>query len=148
MTGGPVRELAVGETRLAWEALRELRPGLRDSEHLVRLVDEVQREQGYRLLGVFVGGTAHAVAVAGIRDVDHLSWGAATYVDDLVTMAAHRGRGHARELLRWIEDDTRSRGRVAVHLDSGHARHDAHRLYLASGFRMTSHHFVKQLDGG
>jgi hypothetical protein len=33
----------------------------------------------------------------------------------------------------------------AIHLDSGHQRHDAHRLYLQKKFRIASHHFIVEL---
>ena len=33
----------------------------------------------------------------------------------------------------------------AVHLDSGHTRFDAHRVYLSHGFRISSHHFTLKL---
>lgn len=141
-----IAELAVGETHLAWPAVAELRPHLADEDAFVRLVDEVQRLQGYRLVGAFVDHEERAVAVCGFRDVDHLSWGAAVYVDDLVTLPGHRGGGHAGALLDHVERDATGRGRTAVHLDSGHGRHDAHRVYLRHHFRMTSHHFAKPLD--
>jgi hypothetical protein len=48
------------------------------------------------------------------------------YVDDLST----------RERFRRCE---------AVYLDSGHHRHDAHRLHLGAGYEIRSHHFVKPL---
>lgn len=62
----------------------------------------------------------------GDRRTVILAWGDVLYVDDLST----------RERFRRCE---------AVYLDSGHHRHDAHRLHLGAGYEIRSHHFVKPL---
>lgn len=86
------------------------------------------------------------VAVAGFRPVSSLAWGEVLYLDDLSTHTDHRGKGHGSALLRAVEAEAKRLGCVAVHLDSGHHRYPAHRLYLGAGYEIRSHHFVKILD--
>ena len=142
-----VRELGPGETALAARTLLELRPGLGTAEALVRQVDERQRPAGYRLAGVFEAGDEEAAAVAGFRINEYLAWGRHLYVDDLVTAAGQRGRGHADRLFAWLEDEARRAGCTQFHLDSGlgEDREDAHRFYFRHGLRIASFHFVREL---
>jgi GNAT superfamily N-acetyltransferase len=127
--------------------MRELRPQFTDEEAFVRRVDEVQRAEGYRLVGAFEDGEAEAAAVAGFRVGHLLAWGRFLYVDDLSTLPAARRRGHGRALLEWLAEEGRRLGCDQLHLDSGVGpeRFDAHRLYLNVGLAITSHHFARRL---
>jgi GNAT superfamily N-acetyltransferase len=129
--------------------MRELRPRLADEESFVKTVDHVQRAEGYRLVGVFEGGSADAVAVAGFRVAHSLAWGHHLYVDDLSTLPEARRRGHGRRLLDWLHEEAKRLGCEQLHLDSGvgHDRADAHRLYLNAGLQITAHHFARQVGG-
>ena len=145
-----IREIAAGETRLAYLAMRELRTAWTDEAEFVRHVDEQQRPEGYRLVGAFVEGgssseEAAAVAVAGFRTGHALAWGHYLYVDDLSTAAASRRAGHGRALLDWLVAEAGRLGCTQVHLDSGVGREraDAHRLYLNAGFLIYAHHFAR-----
>ena len=82
-----VRELGPGETALAFEAMRALRPHLADEGEFVRRVDERQRPQGYRLVGV-VEDDGRVSAVAGFRVLEMLAYARILYVDDLSTLPA------------------------------------------------------------
>lgn len=144
--GTVVREIAAGETAVAYSAMRALRPHIDDVTEFVRRVDEVQRLQGYRLAGVFVAGERTAVAVAGWRTVDNLVSGHFLYVDDLVTAEAHRRRGHGRLLLAWLTHEARRLGCAHLQLDSATHRHAAHRLYLTAGLDITAFHFGLQVS--
>jgi GNAT superfamily N-acetyltransferase len=138
------RELAPDETHLAYGALRELRPHVPSVAEFVERVNRAQRPGGYRLVASFApDGGAEPVAAAGFRRLHTLAWGDIIYVDDLVTMEAHRGRGHARRLLDWILAEARRIGCGAVHLDSAPHRHAAHRLYLGEGYVISSFHFSR-----
>jgi hypothetical protein len=53
--------------------MRTLRPHLEEEAEFVRRVDEVQRPEGYRLVGAFEDG--RCLAVAGFRQVHSLAWG-------------------------------------------------------------------------
>ena len=141
-----IRELQMGQTHLAHAALAELRPAFSDEvDRFVSRVDTVQRPQGYRLLAAFDPDEASAAAVAGFRFIANLAWGDILYIDDLSTRAAFRRRGYGAGLLDAVAAEAARLGCDAVHLDSGHRRHDAHRVYLAAGYRITSHHFVHDL---
>lgn len=141
-----VRELRPGETGLAHAAMIELRTAFADDyEGFVSQVDNRQRPAGYRLLAAFEADRPEAVAVAGFRRLISLAWGDVLYIDDLSTRAAARRRGHARALLESVVAEGQALGCGAVHLDSGHHRYDAHRLYLDAGFQIRSHHFVRRL---
>jgi len=140
-----IRELTASETYLAYTSLLELRPHLAARDEFVEQVNLKQRPEGYRLVGSFEKGVDEPVAVAGFRTGHNLAWGYFLYVDDLVTQAAFRGRGHAGGLLQWIYEQAQQLGCQQVHLDSGVQRHDAHRLYLNQRMHITSHHFGRQM---
>jgi GNAT superfamily N-acetyltransferase len=126
--------------------MRELRPHWDEPDAFVRQVDELQRPEGYRLVGAHEGD--RVVAVAGFRVVNNLPWGRALYVDDLSTHPDARRRGHGAALVAWCEQEARRLDCDELHLDSavGPEREDAHRLYFNSGMRITAYHFVKRLS--
>jgi GNAT superfamily N-acetyltransferase len=140
-----VRELGTGETQDSFAAMRELRTDLQSEDEFVRRVDDVQRPEGYRLVGSFEAREGDAAAVAGFRLGHSLAWGHFLYVDDLVTREAYRSRGHAGALLDWLVDEARRLGCDQLHLDSGSQRHDAHRFYLAHGLLIPGFHFARAL---
>jgi GNAT superfamily N-acetyltransferase len=140
-----VRELGPGEERLAATALLELRPHLETPAAVARRV-EAQRADGYRVVASFEPGEEDAAAVAGFRIGESLAWGRYLYVDDLVTRAALRGRGHADAVMAWVEEEARRAGCGQLHLDSGVGadRADAHRFYFGHGLTINSYHFAKR----
>jgi GNAT superfamily N-acetyltransferase len=126
--------------------MRALRMHYSDEADFVRRVDQVQRPEGYRLVGAFEG--ERCVAVAGFRVVRNLPWNDALYVDDLSTLPEARRRGHARALLEWCKEEGRRLGCTQFHLDSavGPEREDAHRLYFNTGLRISGYHFQAPLE--
>ena len=68
------------------------------------------------------------------------------YIDDLTTLPGETAQGFAGALLDWLIEHARSRECQGVHLDTGYARHAAHRLYLRKGFQLSSHHLVLALQ--
>jgi GNAT superfamily N-acetyltransferase len=140
------RELHVGESHRAALALLELRPRLETVDRITSQID-AQRSDGYRVVGSFEEGDEDAAAVAGFRVVHNLAWGRFAYVDDLVTRAALRGRGHADAVMAWVEREARRQGCGELHLDSGVGpdRADAHRFYFRHGMRISSYHFGRAL---
>ncbi len=139
-----IREILPPTTGSAFPALSVLRPAFADETDFVRVVDEVQRREGYRLVGVFEPGHPTATAVAGFRIRHALSFGRHLYVDDLSTIMSARRQGYGRFLLDWLFEEAQRLGCTQVHLDSGVGldRADAHRLYLNSGMVITAHHFA------
>ena len=127
--------------------MRELRPGLVSREDFVRRVDQHQRPSGYRLVASVPDQLAPAIAVVGFRLADNLAWGRHLYVDDLSTVSAARQQGHARDLLEWLHIEAERLECRQVHLDSGVGanRTAAHRLYFNSGYRVSCHHFERDV---
>jgi GNAT superfamily N-acetyltransferase len=142
-----LREIVPPDTALAFPAMHALRTQYEDEATFVERVDDVQRTEGYRIVGVFENETPRAVAVAGFRVGHMLAWGRFLYVDDLSTLPEARRRGYGRLLLDWLTEEARRLGCEQLHLDSGVTadRYDAHRLYLNSGLAITSHHFARKL---
>jgi GNAT superfamily N-acetyltransferase len=143
-----IREIHEGETLRAARALLELRSHRAPAEALAALADG-QRAAGYRLAGSFEPGEDEAAAVAGFRVQENLAWGRHLYVDDLVTRADRRGRGHGGGLMRWLVEEAARAGCEQLHLDSGVGadREDAHRLYFNAGLRISSYHFQRPVVG-
>ena len=142
-----VREILPPDTGTAFLAMKALRTRLADEDEFVRRVEEVQRPEGYRLVGAFDRGEPAAAAVAGFREGNNLAWGHFLYVDDLATRPEFRRRGLGRGLLVWLAREAATLGCDELHLDSGVQleRADAHRLYLNSGLTITAHHFARKL---
>jgi GNAT superfamily N-acetyltransferase len=143
-----IREIVPPDTVSAFRAMKALRGELEDGSSFVRCVDEVQRAEGYRLIGAFEDGVSDAVAVAGFRRAHSLSWGEFLYVDDLSTLPGHRRRGHGRLLLDWLLAEAARLGCDQLHLDSGVGaeRAAAHRLYLNTGLVISAHHFARRVE--
>jgi GNAT superfamily N-acetyltransferase len=141
------RELHADESYRAARALLELRPRFESVERITSQID-AQRSTGYRVVASFEDGEVDAAAVAGFRIAHNLAWGRFLYVDDLVTRAALRGRGHADAVMAWVEREARRQGCGELHLDSGVGadREDAHRFYFRHGMRIASYHFIRPLQ--
>jgi GNAT superfamily N-acetyltransferase len=126
--------------------MRELRPQLGDAESFARQIDELQRPEGYRLVGVSEG--ERVLAVAGFRVLNTLFAGRMLYIDDLSTHPDARRRGYAGALIEWCEQEARRLECDELHLDSAviPERQDAHRLYFNRRMRIASYHFVKAVE--
>ena len=140
-----IEEILPPHTARGFAAMRALRPHLTDAAAFATRVDELQRPEGYRLVGAFEAPADDAAAVAGFRLGHNLPWGRFLYVDDLSTAPAARRRGHGRALLEWLAAEAARLGCDQLHLDSGVGldRSDAHRLYLNAGYVIASHHFTR-----
>jgi GNAT superfamily N-acetyltransferase len=141
-----LREIEPPDTALAFPAMQALRPHVADEAEFVRRVDEVQRAEGYRLVGVFESAP-HAVAVAGFRLVHSLHRGRFLYVDDLSTLPEARRGGHGMQLVDWLISEAKRLGCDQLDLDSGVGgdRTQAHRLYFNAGLAISSFHFARRL---
>ena len=140
-----VRTLDVGDARAiehCFEVFHELRPHLTPAEFARRVA--VQSGEGYRIVSIERQGVV--AAAAGYRTQHFLAWGRVLYVDDLVTRPGHTRRGLGGALIDWLIGEARREHCDALHLDSGYARHDAHRLYLDKGLRLACHHFALKLN--
>ncbi len=142
-----IREVAEGETHRVAPALLELRPNAGPLDTLISRVD-LQRGGGYRIVAAFDEDAGEAAAVIGFKVTQNLVWGRHLYIEDVVTRADGRGRGHAQTLMEWVLDEARRTGCGQVHLNSGVGsnRRGAHRFYFNSGLQISAHHFSMELD--
>lgn len=125
------------------ETVQALRPHITDAAAFLKQVKAMTSE-GYQILYVAVeaGSGEKVVAFAGFRPMLKLHRGPIIYIDDLSTHPGYRGKGYAGYLLDRIHALAKESGKVAVELDSGYHRTDAHRLYLNKRYTLSSHHFA------
>lgn len=124
------------QLRRCFEVFSYLRPLLTEEEFVSRV--RVQQHEGYHV--VYVEQSGKVVAAAGYRVAHFLTWGRVLYVDDLITHPGKKRQGLGGALLDWLIDQSRQLECEEVHLDTGHQRHAAHRLYLNKGFTLSAHH--------
>lgn len=129
------------EILLCWEAMKALRPHLGREEFVATVTEMIS--EGYELAYIEEDGVA--AAAVGFRYLQFLHNGKHIYIDDLSTLPRFRRKGYGAMLLDYVFRYASERGLKVVTLDSGPARHDAHRLYLNSGFTISSLHFSKTL---
>jgi ribosomal protein S18 acetylase RimI-like enzyme len=124
-----------------WEVVHELRPNLYPDRYLTLMLYMI--DEGYKL--IYIEEDGKAVAFCGYRLTTMLHRGRSIYIDDLCTLTEARGKGYGRALLDYVLKEAKKEELQTIHLDSGHQRYDAHRLYLNFGFKITSHHFAMEL---
>jgi len=117
--------------------MNQLRPKLIDREFVGRV--QAQQSEGYQL--AFLEHEGAIVSVAGFRVQNMLSSGKTLYVDDLVTDAGARSRGHGEAMIQWLIAKAKEAKCNSFDLDSGTHRQDAHAFYLRNRLRITSFHF-------
>lgn len=123
-------------------AFHALRPHLEREGFLTQV--RRQQAQSYRIVGLRQAGEIKSAA--GFRLAEFLAWGKVLYIDDLTTLPAERSRGFAAALLDWLIAHGKAHQCRGIHLDTGYARHAAHRLYLAKGMQLNCHHLMLELD--
>jgi GNAT superfamily N-acetyltransferase len=129
------------EIDACWPVMSQLRPDVPREDFVARV--RRQERTGYRLACLVSEGAIRAVA--GFRIDEMLRRGRHLYIDDLVTDAAGRSRGHGGALFDWCVALAEREACVSLHLESGVQRFDAHRFYLRKGMRIASHHFELNL---
>jgi GNAT superfamily N-acetyltransferase len=129
------------EILACFPVMHVLRPHLEEASFVARV--RRQEAEGYRL--IFIREADAVVAAAGYRFAEFLAYGRVLYIDDLISAPEKRGRGYGGALMDWLAERASAEGCDELHLDSGHHRHDAHRLYLNKGMRIASHHFARVL---
>lgn len=120
--------------------LHELRPHLKDAADLVARVKRMQAE-GFII--AYVEEAGRPVACMGVRACEMLHRGPGYYVDDLVTLPDVRSKGYGAVLLDWLETKAQGEGRLAIHLDSGTQRTQAHKFYFRQGYVAAAFHFPR-----
>jgi len=124
-----------------FDVMQALRPQL-TPELFLDLLKKMKVEN-YSL--IFIEENEKAISACGFRYLTSLFDGQFIYIDDLSTLPEARGKGHAGMLFDFIVEKAKAENLKAVHLDSGHQRFDAHRLYLKKGMKIASHHFKIEL---
>ncbi|MFI5358293.1 MAG: GNAT family N-acetyltransferase [Opitutales bacterium] len=123
--------------------MAQLRPHLVEAEFVTR----VRRMQGEGFHLARLEEHGGVCAVAGYRFHEKLFSGRTLYVDDLVSDATRRSRGHGARLLAWLAGQARARNCDLLELDSGVQRFDAHRFYFREQMKISSYHFTLPLKG-
>ena len=141
MTPQPFIADSDADIAACFPAFSALRPHIVQQDFLPQV--RRQQAQGYQVLALRHDGIVKSAA--GFRCAEFLAWGRVLYIDDLTTLPGHTGQGYASALLDWLVAYAKECQCDSVHLDSGYARHTAHRLYLQKGFQLSSHHFSLSL---
>jgi GNAT superfamily N-acetyltransferase len=134
---------ADADIRHIYPVMRELRPHIKSEDEFLERVRRQQKSSGWRL--IYVEDNGVPVAASGFRISEWLAWGNALYVDDLICLESHRGKGFAEALMAWMEELARKEGCGEFHLDSGTHRLGAHRFYHRLKLAITSFHFQKKI---
>jgi GNAT superfamily N-acetyltransferase len=125
------------EIARCYPVMRQLRPHLAEAE----FVPAVRRQFGGGYHLAYLQDQGEIRAVAGYRCIENLVGGRILYVDDLVTDAETRSRGHGKRLFDWLVARAKQQGCAFLELDSGVQRFDAHRFYFVNRMVISSHHF-------
>lgn len=126
------------EIDTCFPAFKALRPHIEQKNFLAQV--RRQQTQSYQILALRHQGSVKSAA--GFRFAEFLAWGKILYIDDLTTLPGETSQGFAGALLDWLIDHARENRCQGVHLDTGYARHAAHRLYLRKGLQLSSHHLM------
>jgi len=135
------REIKLTELESAYEVVKELRTSLSYDEFEDLVYD--MRHQEYRMYGVFDGEML--ITYAGVSVQVNLYWKRHLFIYELVTRSSHRGDGHGKEMLIYLNDIARMLQCEKLVLTSGSQRADAHRFYEQEGFTRPGHVFIKDI---
>jgi len=125
------------EIAACFPVMQELRPHLGAGE-FVKTVRALQVD-GYALARLASEG--RVVAAAGYRIKQNLARGTFLYVDDLVTLASERRKGHGQQLFAWLVAKAHALRIGELVLDSGLQRTEAHAFYEKLGMTFTARHY-------
>ena len=126
-----------------YPVMKELRPHIASEAVFLERARRQQKLLDWQL--IYVEDAGKPVAASGFRISEWLAWGKALYVDDLICLESHRGKGFAEALMRWMEEHARKESCAEFHLDSATYRIPAHHFYFRLGLSITSFHFGKPL---
>jgi ribosomal protein S18 acetylase RimI-like enzyme len=130
------------EIQQCWEVVSLLRPHL-NKDTWISLIEGMMRQEQFFIDGIF--DNDQCVAFAGYRHMTTLHTGNFIYMDDLCTLASHRGMGLASLLLEHIKAIAIANNKDAVALDTDFTNNAAQKVYLKSGFKLAAIHLVCDL---
>ncbi|QXD23221.1 GNAT family N-acetyltransferase [Opitutia bacterium ISCC 51] len=138
-----IKEISTGqELADSFHVMRALRPHLIEDAYIEKV--RRQQKQGYHLVAL-IDEENEIAALAGYRFAEFMAWGKVLYLDDLITDPTKLKRGYAGALMDWLEEEGKRNRCNELHLDTGHQRLDAHRLYHKKGWQISCHHMSKVL---
>lgn len=123
--------------RAVWPLVSQLRPEFDEDRFVAQMLRQIG--DGCRA-SVLYDEAGVPRAFACWRVMEMLAVGRHVYVDDLVTDAASRSRGHGKSMLDWLKAEATRLGCARLQLDSGTHRRDAHAFYLREGLRIEGFH--------
>lgn len=129
------------ERAAVFPVIQQLRDHL-DRESFEELYESMV-EEGYRLFAGYVD--EEPVAVAGVTISTNFYLGRHAYVYDLVVDEENRSKGYGAELLEHVHNWAADNDCVAVELESGLWREDAHRFYLKENYEKYCYSFKYDL---
>lgn len=132
-----------GDIAATFDVMHQLRPHLARDAYVARM-RELMAGEGLRLLALRDDGVVRAVATWRLMDM--LYCGRLMYVDDLVTDATVRSRGHGARLIARLREEALGQGCHEIQLISRTTREQAHRFYFREGFGIECFHFRLPLD--
>lgn len=124
------------EIESCFDAFKVLRPHIEKEQFIEQVIR--QQEQSYQIIAINIDGKIPSAA--GYRFAEYLAWGKVLYIDDLTTIPECRGNGYAAVLMDKLIELAKENACQGLHLDTGHQRHSAHKLYLNKGLNINSHH--------
>lgn len=130
------------EIASCWETMFLLRPMLKQEQFITQI--KSMQNEGYKLIYIEDGGKV--VSLAAYRIFTMLYCGKMLYIDDLSTLDAYRGKGYASLLLNHLYEIEKKENFKSIHLDSGHARTTAHKLYFKENFIIGAFHFSRPMN--
>lgn len=125
------------EITRTFTVMRQLRPELLAETYLSQIRD-LMATDGFRLAYIDDCGVR---CVAGYRILEMLYCGRILSVDDLVSDADMRSRGHGARMLEWLKAEGRRAGCRELQLISRVTREQAHRFYFREGLSIDCFHF-------
>jgi GNAT superfamily N-acetyltransferase len=125
--------------------MMQLRPHHDDKIKYTNLVQKIQKEHGYRLIGFFNTDNI-CFGAAGFTIETRLFAGKILYVADLVVESTRRSSGVGKQLMAWLENEAKHQACTNVFLDSGVQRAEAHKFYFREGFHVACFNFKRPVD--
>jgi GNAT superfamily N-acetyltransferase len=125
--------------RATFLTMQQLRPHLTDPEAYGALVQQMQTDHGFRLIGFFQDNDC--LGVAGFKVETMLFNGKMLYLADLVLKEHKRSTGVGKALIDWLETEAKRLDCQDFILDSDVDRIAAHKFYFREGFHITAFNF-------
>lgn len=131
------------ELKKCYPVMQQLRPNIHPDEFL-RKTRHQKQLFSYNI--VYLTVDDEVASVAGFRITENLGYGKFLFIDEFITDKNKRSLKYGDKLFDWLTAFAKSLSCNEVQLDAGVMRHDAHRFYLRKRMKITSHHFILELN--